>query len=150
MINVYFVQHGVSQPKEIDEKRPLSEIGRDETQRVANKLKQQGITLNKIYHSGKLRAVQTAELFANIMGVTNISELEGMKPNDDANDFLQQITENAVMYIGHLPHIHKVVSALICGDENCMPIQFQNSAVICIEIDQFQASAKWFINPEMC
>jgi len=150
MINVYFVQHALAQPKDIDEKRPLTDLGVEETIKVAQKLKEQGIIIHKIVHSGKLRAAQTADLFSKTLEIENVSELDGMNPNDNAYEFLPQITENAVMYIGHLPNIQKIVAALICSDENCNAIQFQNSSIACIEIDGNKNSLKWFITPNLC
>ena len=155
MINIYFVQHAKALTKDLDEKRPLSDLGITETKRIAQTLKSHAIIIDKIFHSGKLRAAQTAQLFSKTFDVTTVSALNGMNPNDNVSDFLGQITENSVMYIGHLPHIQKVVSALLTGDENCNVVQFQNSSVACLEIDKTLSSLKcsslkWFISPNLC
>ena len=150
MISVYFVQHGAALAKDIDEKRPLSDTGAAETRQIASQLRDQGVAIQKIVHSGKLRALQTALIFSEILDVDNISELTGMKPNDAPQDLIKQITEDSVMYIGHLPNIQNVVSSLITSDINNTILKFQNSAVACIEIHQDKSLIKWFITPNLC
>lgn len=148
MITVYFVQHAIALPKDIDKKRPLSDVGVEETRKVATKLKEHCINIRKIVHSGKLRALQTASIFSDILEVNNISELTGMKPNDAPDELIQQITEDAVMYIGHLPNIENVVSTLVTGNENSRILKFQNSSVACIVIHGDESHIKWFMTPE--
>jgi len=150
MKTVYFVQHGIALSKAIDEKRPLSDPGVEETRNVATTLKDHRIIIRKIVHSGKLRALQTASIFSEILEVNNISELKGMKPNDVPGALIQQITEDAVMYVGHLPNIENVVSTLVIGNENSSILKFQNSAIACIEIHADESHIKWFITPELC
>lgn len=150
MKTVYFAQHGISKPKNVDEKRPLSDVGSDEVHRVARYLKKHQITIHKIFHSGKLRALQTATIFSEVLKVSVVSELAGMKPNDRPAELIKQITENAVLYVGHLPNIQNVVSNIIIGDSSNSVIKFQNSAVACVEIDKGTGIIKWFITPDMC
>ncbi len=149
MISVYFVQHGAALAKDIDEKRPLSDAGADETRQVASQLRDHGVAIQKIVHSGKLRALQTALIFSEILDVDNVSELTGMKPNDAPQELIKQITEDSVMYIGHLPNIQNVVSSLITSDINNTILKFQNSAVACIEIHKDENYIKWFIPPNL-
>lgn len=72
MVTVYFVQHGIAHPKDVDEKRPLSEAGSSEVCKVVAYLKNHEVCIVKIFHSGKLRARQTAEIFAQLLGVSTI------------------------------------------------------------------------------
>lgn len=150
MKTVYLAQHGIAHPEDFDPTRSLSEIGIDEVRRVAAYLKDHHIVITKIYHSGKFRAQQTARLFSETLAIDNIAEINGLNPNDLPSELINQLTEDAVMYVGHLPNIANVVTQLICGDKNKPVLKFQNSAVACIEIDTSSASLKWFIIPGMC
>ncbi|MCW8997072.1 MAG: phosphohistidine phosphatase SixA [Psychromonas sp.] len=150
MKTLYFVQHGIAESKDIDPSRPLSDIGRSEVKRIAGYLRQHKIVINKIFHSGKLRAQQTAVIFSQILNVDNVYKLAGMQPNAAPAELIEQITEDAVMYIGHLPNIQHVVAQIVANNVNCSVVKFQNSAVICIEMDENGASIRWFITPEMC
>jgi phosphohistidine phosphatase len=58
------VQHGAALAKEVDADRPLSEHGVRDVRRVAAFLKDAGIPVTRIVHSGKARAEQTAHLLA--------------------------------------------------------------------------------------
>ena len=150
MKTVYFAQHGISEPKDINKERPLSDLGRDDVHKVATYLKNHDIDIGKICHSGKLRALQTATMFSDVLNIDDISELSGMKPNDHPDELIEQITENAVLYVGHLPNIQNVVSNIINKDSRNPVLKFQNSAVACIEINNGAGILKWFITPEMC
>ena len=150
MITVYFVQHGTALAKEIDETRPLSNAGADEVCKVASMLKSNHIAISKIVHSGKLRALQTASIFSQILNINIVSKLKGMNPNDAPEKLIEQLTEDAVMYIGHLPNIQNVISKLVTNDKNNNIIKFQNSAVACVELNQGESHINWFITPQLC
>jgi len=150
MITVYLVQHGIAVDKELDEQRPLSDAGSAEVQKVAQQLKNSAIVINKIVHSGKLRAAQTAEIFAETLMVDNVTELSGIKPNDDPQKMISQMTEDALMVVGHLPNIENVMAALLQADKNTTPVKFQNAAVACVTIDKNETYLKWFITPDLC
>lgn len=149
MTTVYLVQHGAALPKDVDEERPLSDLGSKETQRLAETLKKQNIRVNKIVHSGKLRAMQTASIFSNVLNVSHISEVTGLKPNDDPDVLIQQMTDDAVMFVGHLPNLQNVVSRLVSGNKEAKVLQFQNSAVVCVELEGSEAHIKWFLTPDL-
>lgn len=150
MKTLYFVQHGIAEPQEVNSKRPLSDTGINEVYRVAAYLRDHYISISKIYHSGKLRAQQTAALFSETLAVANIAEINGLNPNDDPLELINQLTEDAVMYVGHLPNIANIVTQLISGETNTPLLKFQNSAVACVEVDSSSATLKWFITPSMC
>ncbi len=61
-MTIYLVQHGQSLDKQIDPNRSLSSEGKATTIKVAKTALEAGIKITTIYHSGKLRAQQTAEL----------------------------------------------------------------------------------------
>lgn len=67
MATVYFVQHGVAESKDIDASRPLAQTGSDATKKMATHLGKHGIIVHDIFHSGKLRAQQTATIFAEVL-----------------------------------------------------------------------------------
>lgn len=150
MKTVYFIQHGIAESKDVDPHRPLSALGRHEAHKVAVYLQEHKIVLRKIYHSGKLRAQQTAKIFAEILGTEDVSALNCMNPNDNPDLLIAQIAEDAVMYVGHLPNIGNVVANIVSNSVINTIIKFQNSAVVCIEIEESSASIKWFITPDIC
>jgi phosphohistidine phosphatase len=146
---MYFVQHGLAVAKEIDPERPLSEAGRREVEHVADRLRMAGVAVKAIYHSGKPRAEQTAGLFAEQVGFGPIAERSGMKPNDRVADFADTLQEE-IMYVGHLPHMGRLVSLLTAGDEEAGVVRFSNGGVVCVERDESGFHIAWYLTPAMC
>ena len=145
----YFVQHGIALEKELNPVRPLSPEGKTGVLYMAKHLKQRGISLNAICHSGKTRAQQTAVLFAEALTVDSVLELAGMSPNDDVAALASTLVDD-VMYIGHFHHIGKLPSYLVTGDENMTVVKCSNAAVVCIEQDDEGYHMKWPSSPELC
>ena len=141
---MYFVQHGLCVAKEIDPEQPLSDAGRKEVERVAIHLRKAGVAVGRIFHSGKTRARQTAELLAEQVGSDHIDERAGMKPNDDVVEFVATLEDDA-MYVGHLPHLAKLVSYLAAGDEAGEVVRFSNGGVVCIGKDDAGYYVEWFV-----
>ncbi len=146
---MYFVQHGRCVDKTIDPDRPLSNEGREEVERVATHLHKAGIAVAQIHHSGKTRARQTAELFAEQVEADSVTELSGMNPNDDVLDFLAMLEDNT-MYVGHLPHLARLLSFLTAGNGDADVIKFSNAGVICLGKDEANYAAEWILTPAIC
>jgi phosphohistidine phosphatase len=118
---VYLVRHGDAVPEEVDPLRPLSEQGRAEVEETARKLKEEGerekgsgIRTDEIWHSGKLRAKQTAEIIARVLDVPEVIEKAGLKPNDPAEPIAALLRESGktILIAGHLPFIPKLAVVL--------------------------------------
>ena len=91
-LTIYLVQHGKSVSKEEDPDRPLSDIGSEEVEKIAIQLKEYNPRLNSIFHSNKLRAVQTAEILQRYLNASQgTKEITGMNPNDDVQLFAAKI-----------------------------------------------------------
>lgn len=80
---LYLVQHGKAATEAEDPARPLTAEGREDVKRVAACVAKLNLTVLTICHSGKLRAKQTAELFAQILAPASIGEIGGLAPLDD-------------------------------------------------------------------
>ncbi len=81
---LYLVRHGEAMSAEEDPGRPLSDRGRREVERVARAVSGRCPSLERIAHSGKLRAQQTAEIMAeHLKPCDGVSSLPGLAPNDD-------------------------------------------------------------------
>ena len=144
---MYFVRHGIALAKETAPNRPLSADGREEIECVAAYLRKTGLTVRKVCHSGITRARETAQIFAEQIGDGTICELSGMNPNDNAIEFAATLKEDGIMYVGHLPHMEKLISYLITGNENAGAVKFVNGGVVCIEKDGTGYHIEWHLNP---
>jgi len=136
MMRVYLVQHGQAVDEALDPDRPLTEQGRNETQRVSNRLKDAAIPVDRVWHSGKTRARETAEIIrrSGLPGVP-VEVREGLKPKDDVERFqriLLRMNEN-VMLVGHMPFLGRLAALLLTGDTERDIVTFQYSAAACLE-----------------
>ena len=150
-MRLYLVQHGEAKSEAEDPERPLTMRGEEETRKISAAAKRMGLHPSTIYHSGKKRAAQTAEIMASAFGLS-VQLGQGLNPNDDVRPWVEQIFgESAdLMIVGHLPFLEKLASFLVCGDERAKAVIFRYSAILCLEKKESGGWAVgWVIKPEM-
>jgi phosphohistidine phosphatase len=152
-MHVYIVQHGKPVPKEENPERPLSTRGKDDVERVAAFLHRAGVRVGAVYHSGKPRAEQTAEILADRIGAGGMAlKREGLAPLDDVSEIAQFINEfgEELMIVGHLPHLSKLISRLIHEKEVPETVAFKQGGVCCLtQNDMGGWSIAWVIIPQI-
>ncbi len=153
---LFLVQHGLSTPKDIDPEKGLSDFGREETNRIAQVAKGYKIPVQKIVHSGKKRAEQTAGIFHETLALDiPMKKISGIKPMDDAQSFAATIKpKENLMVIGHMPFMERLVSFLTTGTGNCRVFKFQNSGIVCLDMESGEDNEadwfiKWTLNPNI-
>ena len=146
---LYFAQHGLAVDKTENPERPLSASGIAQTRVMAVQLQKSDIVITDIFHSGKLRALQTAEIFAEALHGAKLSAVDYLSPNDDIQRTIDRLQTDAALYIGHLPHLNSLVTQLVSNDQNLNLINFRNSAVLCIETGSPTCQIRWYITPEL-
>ena len=142
---IYLVQHGKSLSKDIDPQQGISEEGQAEVDRIAAVACEYGIRVAEICHSGKKRALQTAEIFAKAFDIPDrLSEREGLKPLDDVAVVAESLNPgDDRMLVGHLPFMERLTSLLVAGDPENTVFKFQNGGIVCL--DQSSDNLSWFI-----
>jgi phosphohistidine phosphatase len=151
-IHLYLVQHGEAKPEAEDPARPLCELGREEAERVARRAASLGLWVAEIRHSGKLRARQTAEIFARHLSPSRgIRETDGMAPEDAPGKAMAavQSTAEPLMLVGHLPHLRRLASSLLVGDADTEIVRFRNGAIICLVKAGESWLLQWLLTPEL-
>ncbi len=154
-MHVYLVQHGPAMPKDEDPKRPLSDSGREDVKRVASFLARSGVSAGRVLHSGKLRALETALLLADVLGPGKVVEESPttIAANDAINELFAAIdgwTEDTII-VGHLPFMSKLASRLVTGNEDETVVHFKPGSVACIERGENGGgwTVQWFLRPEL-
>lgn len=142
---LFLVQHGKSLPKEKDPDQGLSREGVAETQNMARLAAEKNIQVERIIHSGKKRALQTAEIFMKeLEPEAGITKGAGLAPLDEVSGFAATInSEEKLMIVGHLPFLERLVSYLVAGSIDQPVIKFQNSAIVCLDMEN--ESDSWYI-----
>ena len=150
---LYLVQHGESVPKEVNPERPLTEQGEQDIDRLASFLTQAGIKADRVIHSGKLRALQTAQRLAEAIAPGVQLESSGLiNPNDNpkAFDWQSQSWDTATLIVGHLPFMSKLVSHLLIEDETTLITAYQPGSIVCLaHDDNAHWQINWMIRPEL-
>ena len=128
----------------MDPEKGLSGEGKNVVKGIANLAGKHGLTVSAIRHSGKKRARETAEIFAQTLNPGGVvQEIEGLAPLDDVTKLGLNSKEN-LMLVGHLPFMEKLTSYLITGSTDRPPVlKFQNGGIVCIDLDRETNS--WFI-----
>ncbi|MCW9024007.1 MAG: phosphohistidine phosphatase SixA [Gammaproteobacteria bacterium] len=152
-MKLYLLQHGKAHTAEEDASRSLSQKGVAEITRLAEFLKPKNIAIERILHSGKLRAQQTAEILNKGLVPTIEPEVSNMiNPNDDPKAFAWQHEswDQNTLIVGHLPFLAKLVSMLVVNDENQPLLAFQPGTLVCLErSDNNNWQVCGMIRPEM-
>jgi phosphohistidine phosphatase len=135
-MNLYLVRHGEAKSKDEDPARGLSDSGISDVKKVAAYLAGMNLKVNNIYHSVKLRAMQTAQIIADSIGIDQaITEADGLAPMDDPRIWFERIHElkDDTMLVGHLPYLSILSALLISGDRGNGLVEFEAGSVACIQ-----------------
>lgn len=148
----YLVRHGEAKSETEDPARPLSDLGREEVTRVAQHVGKLGLQIGEIRHSDKLRARQTAEIFAECVSPSRgIHEMEGLAPmaHPGTAQAAIEAAREPLMLVGHLPHLSRLASALLLGDSEQEILQFKPGAIACLVTDQWIFRVEWVLTPQL-
>jgi len=140
MVYILLVQHAEAKSKKEDPERRITERGREETIRVAKFFKENiGLQVDRIVHSTKTRAKQTAEILAQYLNPTKgVSQESDLEPTADPNIWSEKLrrTNENIMIVGHLPHLSRLLSILILGTPEIEIVKFRYSNIVCLERDE--------------
>ena len=114
---LYLVHHADAVPPEIDPMRPLSSRGRAAVALVALDAAKRGAQPDVIWHSGKLRARQTAEIVASQMDPRPpIVVIDSLSPDGSSQavlaDLEKQSRRSKIALVGHEPGIGELAARL--------------------------------------
>jgi phosphohistidine phosphatase len=151
---LHLVQHAEARPKEADPERHLSGKGTKAAQRMASYLvSHTDISLHRILHSPKARAAETAHIFYDkLKPAGGIEEAKELSPISTPWGWVERLTqlEEDIMIVGHLPHLQRLSSILLCQDEHQKIIEFEKGCVICLFRDESSIWViRWMLIPSM-
>lgn len=152
-MHLYLVQHGEATSADENQDRPLTESGRAAVAAVAGRLAEAGVHVPTVWHSGKLRAHQTADILAEHLnhGAHTIQR-DGLSPKDPVGRIASVIRklEDDVMIVGHLPHLDSLASLLLARDDQAGLVHFQNAGVLCLAREPgTNWKVEWYLPPTL-
>ena len=123
---VYLVHHGDAVGPDIDHRRPLSTGGQVHVERIAAEAAARGANPGIVWHSGKLRAKQTAEAFWRACNpLAELSATRDLQPDDPPQWIAERLRAETrdILIAGHFPHLPRVFALLTAShDERAFPL----------------------------
>lgn len=141
-MNLFIVRHGEAAGGSPDRARKLTPEGQNEVRVVASQLKNKKVPVTKILHSTRRRAIETAHILAEILGVREIEEKTFLEPNDPLTQAIDMIEDTAhsapassLMLVGHLPFVEDLAGYFLGKN----PMRVTTATVLWLE----QQDNKW-------
>jgi phosphohistidine phosphatase len=147
---VYLVHHGDAVPPHVDHRRPLSPLGREQAARVAEAAAQHGAKPAAIWHSGKLRARETAEAWLRIVNpLAAFHAVRGLQPDDDPESIAAALAAETddIAVASHMPLLPALLHRLTTGQRDRMSASFPLNGCVALERDGDRWVERWRVTP---
>jgi phosphohistidine phosphatase len=135
-MRLWIVQHGDALAKNVDPDRPLSDKGRSDVERLASHLAGCGVRVERVVHSGKTRAQQTADILATALQARErVEAVKNLDPMDPPGPFAVECADAAADFLvaGHMPFVGKLASFLVAAGEDAAVVDFVPGTAACLE-----------------
>jgi phosphohistidine phosphatase len=152
-MRLYLVQHGAAKTEAEDPQRGLTEEGRLAVERMAEFLASLRFAFDRIEHSDKLRARQTAEILAaRLRPVEGMRQIAGIAPNDDVEPMRVRLAKESknLMLVGHMPYLSRLVARLLGLPADKQVVRFQMGGVMRLErAENEEWLIRWMVTPDL-
>ena len=149
-MNLYLVRHGDAVSANENPQRPLSAKGREQVEHTARFALARKIQVSTIYHSGILRALETAQIFAQLLTPPlGLVEHAGLLPEDDPAVVKAEldIGEDSILLVGHLPYLNRLASLLVTGDPDRVVVELTPAMMVCCSKQNDRWNIDWTSAP---
>jgi phosphohistidine phosphatase len=147
-MKLYLARHGEAVPEHEDPERPLTRRGKATIQRLALFLGTSGLEVEHVFHSGKRRAAETAEILARSVSATlRVEPIEGLEPEAPVGPLVRRIDrwESDTLVVSHLPLIgHTIATLTRCGTTS-PPWAIDPGTITCLFRPDGHAGAPWVL-----
>ncbi len=151
-MNLFLVQHSEAKTEAEDPERSLTDAGTEATRRMVAWAEASGLRVDRIQHSGKRRAEQTADILAeDLKPSQGVIAVPGLKPNDDVHAVAESLKaqEETIMLVGHLPFMSRLASLLLAEAREAGVVRFKTSGIVCLSREEGERSLRWAVTPEL-
>lgn len=148
---LYILQHGDAVSKAVDPERPLSAQGKRDIEKIASILRGMQVQPAYIFHSGKLRARQSARIIAATLAPgIEPAQADGLAPNDDPAIIIEHIIrlDGSLLIASHMPFVSRLCSDLLSGGPGCQFASVPGS-LICLEKTTQGWQLDWMLRPQL-
>ena len=115
-MRLVIVHHGEAVGPEVDLRRPLSPWGREAVDRLAADAAARGVKPAVVWHSGKLRAKETADAFWRACNpFAEFSATRDLQPGDPPEWMRDRLRGESrdILIAGHYPHLPRLLALLL-------------------------------------
>ena len=129
--------------------RPLSPRGREAAALAAQEAARRGARPDVVWHSGKLRARETAQFYWRACNpAAPFSAARGLQPDDPPSWMRDQLAgeTRSIMVVGHMPHLPRLLCALVGETPDAEP-PFPPHGCVALEADGERWKVMWRIEP---
>jgi phosphohistidine phosphatase len=133
---IFLVHHADAVGPDVDAQRPLSAAGRAHAQRLAAEAATRGVKPDAVWHSGKLRARQTADVFRRACNPrAEFAVIRGLRPDDPPGEIKARLAgeRRPVMLVGHMPGLPRLLHDLLGLGEDTPARSFPQHGLIALE-----------------
>jgi phosphohistidine phosphatase len=146
---VYLVHHADAAGPDVDAQRSLSPSGRLHADWLAAQAAERGVKPIAIWHSGKLRARQTAEPFWHVCNpLAEFAAIRGLQPMDPPEWIKDRLTGELrdIMLVGHMPSL-PAIYRLLLGDRGHEAPSFPLHGFVALEPEREFWRERWRLGP---
>ena len=162
-MNLYLLRHGVAAAKddpafESDSERWLTKKGIKKFRKAARGIERLGVSFDANLSSPLIRARQTADLLAEVLGQEScVDELPALAPDSSPEQLLAELSsvegKEHVILVGHEPALGKLAAFLVNGKNNSDSVIPLKKGGICrIEIEALPPTRPgqmhWLLTPK--
>lgn len=160
-MDLYVVRHGIAIDREDpkcppDPERYLTEDGIKKTRQVAKGVAALGITTDLLISSPYVRAMQTAEIFANALGYPKqkIRHTDSLLPGAEPTLFFRELAKDkhssTVFCFGHAPQLDELIAAAFASKHHLTALKKAGVAAIKLKrISPPSAEFLWLATPKL-
>jgi phosphohistidine phosphatase len=107
------IRHAPAEEGDDDFARPLSRRGRRRFRQVVTRLEALGLRFERVLHSPRLRALETAELLGPVSDGLEVTALLADAPSPE---LLQELRGDSLALVGHEPWLSMLLAWLTTGN----------------------------------
>jgi phosphohistidine phosphatase len=140
-VQLFLAHHGDAVGPDVDVRRPLSTVGRASIDRLAALAAARGAKPAVVWHSGKLRARQTAESYwRHCNALAEFSATRDLQPDDPPTAMRDRLRGESrdVLLAGHFPHLPRLARLLLDAADAEFPVH----GIVALETSDEGASWK--------
>ena len=136
-MRLFLVHHAEAVGPDVDTRRPLSPLGEAQATHAATEAAARGARPAVVWHSGKVRARQTAQAFWRACNaLAEFKASPDLQPADPPSRIRARLRGDArdILIAGHFPHLPRLLSLLLTGADEA-PALFPPHGVVALETD---------------